>query len=117
LTVQIADLAEAPKKTKVEKPFLGAIQAGAALHPYSRSHIRREKRKAKEVVGGGLDSVAAALAEAAGEVPVPEAPVPKSKGHARVVDDVPQKRKQEPDGKIGEGRTKPLAEKQRRKQM
>ena len=104
-----------PKPLFASKVFHGAIAAGAAAHPYSRSHLRREKRKAKQqLAGGGLTSVADALAE----VSEPTATTTtEKKGKKNAPEDIPQKRKAEPDGKIGEGSTKTVGEKSRRKQM
>jgi hypothetical protein len=106
-----------PKPLFANKLFHGAIAAGAAAHPYSRSHLKREKRKQKQhLAGGGLDSVADALAEVTGDVPEPVTVLTKGKKREHVVD-APQKRKAEPDGKIGEGSAKTVGEKSRRKQM
>ncbi|WOO76714.1 uncharacterized protein LOC62_01G000337 [Vanrija pseudolonga] len=114
---EIPDLAPS-KPEPTSKPFHGAVLAGAAA-PYSKSHARREKRKAAQQLGSGLGSVAAALFEAAGEVPVPTAPVATSRGkkRAEVVEVPPQLRKREADGKIGEGSAKTMGERRRRKQI
>ncbi|GMK56185.1 hypothetical protein CspeluHIS016_0300250 [Cutaneotrichosporon spelunceum] len=111
----------APKTAK-EPVFYGAIAAGAAAHPYSRSHLRREKRKAKAAValGGGLGSVALALGEVAGD----EAPKEETKAKSRkeVMEDAARRRDEEArrraeEGKIGQGRGHGLKEKARRKQI
>jgi hypothetical protein len=42
------------------------------LHPYSRSHTRREKRKAKQQLAGGkLDNIASALSDMIDDIDVP----------------------------------------------
>jgi solute carrier family 35 protein F5 len=100
------------------KEFHGALVAGATDHPYSRSHLRREKRKARQqLAGGGLNSVRDALAEAAEAAGVQVEVVPKSEKKVVAAVDAPQKRKAEPDGKIGEGSARTVTEKSRRKQM
>lgn len=94
-------------------------------HPYSRSHLRREKRKAAGAsLGGGLGSVALALAEAAGdeEAPVKEEVVGKKMSKKEVLEDAARRREEErkrklEEGKIGEGAGHGLKEKARRKQM
>lgn len=107
-----------PKATPAigfDKVFYGAITAGASSKPYSRSHLKREKKKARQQVGGGLGSVAAALEEAT--EPAERLRVLKKGKAVPVVEVAPQKRKVEPDGRMGEGSARTPGEKQRRKQM
>jgi hypothetical protein len=99
--------------------FYGAITAGAISHPYSRSHLRREKRKAKANAIGALGSVALALGEVAGDEPAVKE-VKRSK--QEVMEDAARRRQEEArrraeEGKIGEGAGHGLKEKARRKQM
>ncbi|BEJ11622.1 hypothetical protein CspHIS471_0200820 [Cutaneotrichosporon sp. HIS471] len=120
-----ATIAEpAPSKPAKEPVFYGSIAAGAAAHPYSRSHFRREKRKAKSAValGGGLGSVALALGEVAGDEPVDKVEKGKAKSKKEVMEDVVRRREEEArrkaeEGKIGEGAGHGLKEKARRKQI
>lgn len=90
------------------------------LHPYSRSHNRREKRKAKnQLAGGELNAIATALSEAIGEEP-PTIHVDK-KGREIKKDETElreERRKREAEkGKIGEGKGRTMNETKRRKQM
>jgi len=78
--------------------------------PYSKSHMRRLKRKAKEeLAGGGLASLAAQLSEDA----------PQESAEPQHTQSRRNKPKSAPaaDGKIGQGKGKTLKEDQRRKQI
>ncbi len=81
-------------------------------HPYSRSHAKREKRKAREhLVGGELHSVAVALSEAIGETEA----LPLKGDHETTKRKRDEEKREESKIGIGKGRT--LGEKARRKQM
>lgn len=100
-----------PKQLR-HKPF--HAQLVAQSQPYSKSHLKREKRKAKQQLAGGMGSVAAALVDLAPELaPEPEEKTPKEKKEAAEE----AKRRKEEDGKIGAGSKRTMREKQRRKQM
>ncbi|KAJ7925895.1 ribosome biogenesis protein SLX9-domain-containing protein [Mycena leptocephala] len=73
--------------------------------PYSKSHARRMKRKAKEQLGGGLDDIqhalaAESLAQTASEEVQPKQKKPKPK-----------------PGQIGEGKGAPLSKAQRQRAL
>lgn len=102
-----------PKQLR-HKPFHAALVAQA--QPYSKSHMKREKRKAKQQLAGGMGSVAAALVDLAPEL----APEPPSTGKDKKTKEQKaeeDRRKKEEDGKIGAGSKRTMREKQRRKQM
>ena len=101
------------------------IDTSMPLHPYSRSHIRREKRKAKQQLAGGeLHAISAALSEAIGEEPESALPSGSKKAQrsrdiaAEVVErNAERQRRRAESGKIDEGRGRTLGEKSRRKQV
>lgn len=89
------------------------------MHPYSRSHMKRQKKKAKEQLAGGeLSSVAAALKNITGEESEEEGVATAGKPRRK-----PKKTSEEiaqaqaEKAKIGEGTGKTLKEKARREQM
>lgn len=104
-----------PKQLR-HKPFHAQLVAQA--QPYSKSHMKREKRKAKQQLAGGMGSVAAALVDLAPEL-VPEPPSDSKPGKAgeSAEQKAEAKRRKEEDGKIGAGSKRTMREKQRRKQM
>lgn len=79
--------------------------------PYSKSHLKREKKKARQQLAGGMGSVAAALVEVAPEL-APEVAEPATKPSAK---DEEERRRD--DGRIGAGTKRTMGEKQRRRQM
>lgn len=87
------------------------------MHPYSKSHRKRENKKRREnLAGGQLLSVAAAL-PAMEDGDEPESP-PRPKGKAPGAQSAPEPRRvKEDDGKLREGKGRTMAEKKRRKQM
>ncbi|ORY35504.1 ribosome biogenesis protein SLX9-domain-containing protein [Naematelia encephala] len=96
--------------------FLPQPEPVLPSHPYSRSHNRREKRKAKQQLAGGeLHSVAAALSIALGEdpsqLPTPTSAVQKQEARRKAEE------KRLEDSKIKEGKGRTLSEKARRAQI
>ena len=90
------------------------------LHPYSRSHNRREKRKAKNhLIGGELDVIASALSEAIGEEPAIKHLDKKGKEITKDPQELKEerRRREAEKGKIGEGKGRTMNETKRRKQM
>ncbi|KAK1927268.1 hypothetical protein DB88DRAFT_477422 [Papiliotrema laurentii] len=86
-------------------------------HPYSRSHVRREKRKAKQhLAGGDLGHLSTALSEVMGDAAPPSPPPTKNKLGQHPKPTV-VKKKGEDRGKIGEGRGRTMSEHARRKQI
>ncbi|CDO76613.1 hypothetical protein BN946_scf184868.g27 [Trametes cinnabarina] len=85
--------------------------------PYSKSHERRLKRKAKEQVAGGLGDIRAAISALEEDIPVA---VQHSVTDANETDGAsapkPAKPKPKP-GQIGEGKGVPLNENQRKKAL
>ena len=80
--------------------------------PYSKSHERRLKRKAKEQVANGMDDIQAALSAVAGEI-TGAAEIANQDGETETVI-LPPKPK---PGQIGEGKSEPLNKFQRRKAL
>ncbi|KAJ3477201.1 hypothetical protein NLI96_g10629 [Meripilus lineatus] len=78
--------------------------------PYSKSHERRLKRKAREQVAGGLEEIQAAIAEVAGDEPDTqgEGEDGGSKGKSRPKTNA---------GMIGEGKSAPLSKQQRKRAL
>lgn len=82
----------------------------ASRSPYSKSHERRLKRKAKDQVANGLDEIKAAIS--AVEMAEGLAPAePSADGK-----EAPRKPKSAP-GQIGEGKHTPLSRAQRKKTL
>ncbi|KAJ6610109.1 ribosome biogenesis protein SLX9-domain-containing protein, partial [Mycena sp. CBHHK59/15] len=102
------------KKEKQQLKRDALLQRLESNHsPYSKSHARRQKRKAKEQIAGGLDDIQAALAAVEGEQDVDlhqdsaadELDIPEHESQ-------PKKAKPKP-GQIGEGKGVPLSKAQR----
>lgn len=91
------------------------------LHPYSRSHTRREKRKAKQQLAGGkLDNIASALSDMIDDIDVPPGlhdPKPSAKKAGSIAQDNGAASRKTEKGKIGEGKGRTLTETGRRKQV
>lgn len=92
-----------------------ATELEASRSPYSRSHERRLKRKAREQVAGGLQDITAALAEVETEMPI-------AVQQAVSADDTPTVREtahkpKSVPGLIGEGKHKPLSKSQRKRAL
>lgn len=85
--------------------------------PYSKSHTRRLKRKAKEqLAGGDLDAIQMALAAVDDDAEAPELLPPDDS----TTGDAPQpkQKKQKPKpGQIGEGKSAPLSKAQRKRAL
>ncbi|KAJ7361623.1 ribosome biogenesis protein SLX9-domain-containing protein [Mycena albidolilacea] len=85
--------------------------------PYSKSHSRRLKRKAKEqLAGGDLDAIQMALAAVDDDAEAPELLPPDDS----MTEDAPQpkQKKQKPKpGQIGEGKSAPLSKAQRKRAL
>ncbi|KAJ7038077.1 ribosome biogenesis protein SLX9-domain-containing protein [Mycena alexandri] len=104
------------KKEKQMMKREALLQRLESTHsPYSKSHARRQKRKAKEQLGSGLDDIQLALAEVdddAADEPAESA--------AMVAGDEaePKQKKTKPKpGQIGEGRAAPLSKAQRQRAL
>lgn len=103
------------KKEKQQLKREALLQRLESTHsPYSKSHARRQKRKAREQLGGGLDDIQLALAavddeavEVAEESAAPSADEPQP---------VHKKVKPKP-GQIGEGKGAPLSKAQRQRAL
>jgi hypothetical protein len=85
--------------------------------PYSKSHTRRLKRKAKEqLAGGDLDAIQMALAAVDDDAEAPELLPPDDS----MTEDAqqPKQKKQKPKpGQIGEGKSAPLSKAQRKRAL
>jgi len=102
--------AEKPMKKKEKQALkheLFVQRLESSRSPYSKSHERRLKRKAKEQVAGGLDDIQAAISFIAGD---PPAGTEGTTGTA-VVDSRPK------PGQIGEGKSAPLSKSQRKRAL
>lgn len=78
--------------------------------PYSKSHEKRLKRKAREQVAGGLQEIQDAIAEVAGddqEASEEDGSHPKERPKASI----------SKAGLIGEGKTTPLSQHQRKQAL
>ncbi|KAJ7706065.1 hypothetical protein B0H17DRAFT_1035474 [Mycena rosella] len=94
------------KKEKQQLKREALLQRLESTHsPYSKSHARRQKRKAKEQVGGGLDEIQLALAAVEDDDDGVDAPQESTK-----------KPKPKP-GQIGEGKGAPLSKAQRQRAL
>ncbi|EIW68227.1 hypothetical protein TREMEDRAFT_57256, partial [Tremella mesenterica DSM 1558] len=88
----------------------------SAPQPYSRSHRKRQNRKGRQsLLGGTLNPLVSALSESLGE-PTPSQP-PKRTLAVRAEERQKAEAKKKESSKIGQGKTKPLSEKARRKQI
>ncbi len=86
--------------------------------PYSKSHERRLKRKAREQVAGGMDEIKMAIAAVEDDIPL--AVQNSIAATAEGVDEtpVPQSKKVRPKpGQIGEGKGAPLTKNQRKRAL
>lgn len=87
-------------------------------HPYSRSHLKRLRKKSRQNLSGGeLHPLAAALAESLGQTGEKD-----KKAHVRSMAEKEEEARRErakklEEGKIGEGRGRTLGEKRRREIM
>ncbi|KAJ7487716.1 ribosome biogenesis protein SLX9-domain-containing protein [Mycena galericulata] len=104
------------KKEKQQLKREALLQRLESTHsPYSKSHARRQKRKAREQLGGGLDDMQLALAavdDDADEVPQ------ESAGDLSADEPQPAPKKAKPKpGQIGEGKGAPLSKAQRQRAL
>ncbi|CAD6583892.1 MAG: hypothetical protein TREMPRED_003672 [Tremellales sp. Tagirdzhanova-0007] len=102
---------------KAAKPPASFLVPSAPPHPYSRSHTRRVRRKAREQLAGGqLHSVAAALSEVLPDTDPPSA----LKRMTRVEREAKERKLDDARrelSKIGIGKGRTLTERARRKQI
>ncbi|WVQ81840.1 hypothetical protein IAT38_003967 [Cryptococcus sp. DSM 104549] len=119
----VEDLRKGKKQRQLKLPPPTPGMSGQAPHPYfipSKSHLRREKRKARNIASG-LDSLESALDSVFQEEPLQQV-ISGEKGAKKRVktkeerDEERRKalEKQVEMGKIGEGRGRTLGEKKRR---
>ncbi|ODN85461.1 hypothetical protein L198_07542 [Cryptococcus wingfieldii CBS 7118] len=115
------------KKLKGLKVPPEGLEAGKAPHPYfvpSKSHLRRQKRRARDIAGG-LSSLENALSSIAPEAAVPNPPASLAINKKTKKDVVKTKEQRDEErrkrleeererGKIGEGKGRTLGEKKRR---
>lgn len=106
-----------PSMSKREKQhikreaFLQRLTSG--LSPYSKSHVRRMKRKAKEQIAGGFSDIKAAVTELAEDAPNSD---PTVEIETLVDTTRPARNKvNSKAGKIGEGKRVPLIAMQRKR--
>ncbi|KAK4687014.1 hypothetical protein P7C73_g3096, partial [Tremellales sp. Uapishka_1] len=115
---KVSDRPPIAVKSKKIKPPASSLVPHLPLHPYSRSHIKREKKKAKEqLTGGELHSIAVGLSEALGEVEEEEKPIRIKTAEERRREKEEEQRRKEEAGKIGQGGKRTLSEKKRREQI
>ncbi|KAL5518870.1 hypothetical protein ACEPAH_553 [Sanghuangporus vaninii] len=104
------------KKEKQQLKHEAFVQRLESSHaPYSKSHARRLRRKARDQIASGFEDVALALPNV-GEDTVDDSREKKNPdvmqtGFSEAMKPLPRKRK---TGMIGEGKGAPLSEKQRR---
>jgi ribosome biogenesis protein SLX9 len=107
------------KKEKQQMKREALLQRLESSHsPYSKSHARRQKRKAKEQLGDGLADIQLALAAVEDGDAADE---PQKSGSGDKADDEapqpkPKKIKPKP-GQIGEGKSAPLSKAQRQRAL
>ncbi|KAJ7103413.1 ribosome biogenesis protein SLX9-domain-containing protein [Mycena belliarum] len=102
------------KKEKQQLKREALLQRLESNHsPYSKSHARREKRKAKEQLGSGLDSMQLALATVEDDgADAPQEPISED------ADAEPKQKKAKPKpGQIGEGKGATLSKAQRQRAL
>ncbi|RDX50392.1 hypothetical protein OH76DRAFT_1402422 [Lentinus brumalis] len=121
----LADIAadEEPRPTlkKKEKQalkhelFMQRLEASRS--PYSKSHERRLKRRAREQVAGGMSDIQAAISAVEDAIPVAvQNSVAADPDAGAGGPDAPQPRKVKPKpGQIGEGKGVPLTKNQRKR--
>ncbi|GLB36259.1 putative ribosome biogenesis protein SLX9 [Lyophyllum shimeji] len=103
------------KKEKLQQKHEAFLQRLDISHsPYSKSHLRRMKRKAKEQIAGGLDDMQAAIASLDEEIP---AAVSQSVKDAAASSSAPPSRAHIKPGMIGEGKKAPLSKSQRKRAL
>ncbi|KAJ6575232.1 ribosome biogenesis protein SLX9-domain-containing protein [Mycena capillaripes] len=105
------------KKEKQQLKREALLQRLESSHsPYSKSHMKRLKRKAKEQVGGGLDEIQNALA-AMDDDDAPE--LLEESVTPTAADEVqPKQKKPKPKpGQIGQGKGAPLSKAQRQRAL
>ncbi|KAJ6604763.1 ribosome biogenesis protein SLX9-domain-containing protein [Mycena vulgaris] len=104
------------KKEKQQLKREALLQRLESNHsPYSKSHARRQKRKAKEQLGSGLDDIQLALAAVEDEE---VADAPQEAGMADDEEPQPKQKKPKPKpGQIGEGKGAPLSKAQRQRAL
>ena len=94
-----------------------AVGLESSRAPYSRSHARRLKRKAKDQLASGLQDVALALPDVEQDT-IDDEQIGKEHSHVTQPDSSetpkPPRRKRKA-GMIGEGKGVPLSEKQRKR--
>jgi hypothetical protein len=92
--------------------------ASLSTQPYSKSHRKRENKKARQDLSGGqLHPLAAALAESLGQKGEEDKKARvRTKLEREAEREAEEKRKRE-EGKIGEGKGRTLGEKKRRDMM
>ncbi|KAF7347740.1 hypothetical protein MVEN_01531400 [Mycena venus] len=106
------------KKEKQQLKREALLQRLESSHsPYSKSHARRLKRKAKEqLAGGDLDAIQMALAAVDDEAEASELPQPEDS--MPVEEAQPKQKKPKPKpGQIGEGKNAPLSKAQRKRAL
>ncbi|KAJ7293691.1 ribosome biogenesis protein SLX9-domain-containing protein [Mycena rebaudengoi] len=112
----------APTLKKKEKQQLkrdALLQRLESNHsPYSKSHARRQKRRAKEQIAGGLDDMQLALAAVEDEAADAEAQdsMPAATDDSAPIAQPKKKAKPKP-GQIGEGKGAPLSRSQRQRAL
>jgi len=113
----------APSLKKKEKQQLkreALLQRLESSHsPYSKSHSRRLKRKAKEqLAGGDLDAIQMALAAVDDDADAPELMQPEDSITTTAEEAQPKQKKLKPKpGQIGEGKGAPLSKAQRKRAL
>ncbi|KAI0375332.1 hypothetical protein BV20DRAFT_1032580 [Pilatotrama ljubarskyi] len=87
--------------------------------PYSKSHERRLKRKAKEEVAGGMSEIKAAISAVEDDIPVAvQNSIAADTDGASGTDTPKEKAKAKPKpGQIGEGKGAPLSKNQRKRAL
>ncbi|KAI0694892.1 ribosome biogenesis protein SLX9-domain-containing protein [Cytidiella melzeri] len=108
------------KQALKHETFIQALATSRS--PYSKSHERRLKRKAREQVAGGLHEITAALAEVATDS-IPVAVL--QSGAVRTADSLTMtpeesstnRHRKVASGQIGEGRHNPLSKSQRKRAL
>ncbi|KAI0756677.1 ribosome biogenesis protein SLX9-domain-containing protein [Daedaleopsis nitida] len=86
--------------------------------PYSKSHERRLKRKAREQVAGGMKEIQAAISAVEDDIPVAVQNSIAANGDSADDPDASQAKKVKPKpGQIGEGKGAPLSKSQRKRAL
>ncbi|KAI0361260.1 hypothetical protein OH77DRAFT_1516252 [Trametes cingulata] len=86
--------------------------------PYSKSHERRLKRKAKEEVAGGMSDIKAAISAVEDDIPIAVQNTIAADTEATIGGDTSKKAKAKPKpGQIGEGKGAPLSKNQRKRAL